>query len=103
MKIEFDENDYNYINKINEDLSNGENIPLFISQLGKRYSIEFEAVDIAKANAFVMEFMNPNNEKIQHLRDLGIDIKAIKYDQGRSRIEELKRYLTSMIEQLDQL
>lgn len=104
MKIEFDENDLSYIEKINEGLKAGEQIPLFIGEKGKRYYIEFICEDIAKANAFAMMFMNPNNEKILELRDkLGITVNCISYCSGDSKREELKNYLQRMLQELEQM
>lgn len=104
MKIEFDENDLNYIEKINEDLKAGEQIPLFIGTKGKRYYIEFTCEDIAKANAFAMMFMNPNAEKVQELKEkLGITVNCISYCSGDSKRGELKHYLQRMLQELEQI
>lgn len=104
MKIEFDESDLSYIEKINEDLKAGEQIPLFIGTVGNRYFIEFTCEDIAKANAFAMMFMNPNAEKVQELKDkLGITVNCISYCSGDSKREELKRYLQGMLRDLEQM
>lgn len=104
MKIEFDENDLNYIEKINEDLKAGEKIPLFVGTVGKRYFIEFTCEDIAKANAFAMMFMNPNIEKVKELKDkLGITVNCINYCSSDSKREELKRYLEKILYELEQM
>lgn len=104
MKIEFDENDLSYIEKINEDLKASEQIPLFIGTVGKRYFIEFTCEDIAKANAFAMMFMNPNTEKVQELKEkLGITVNCISYCSGDSKLEEFKRYLEKMLHELEQM
>ena len=92
MKIEFDESDLSYIEKINEVLRAGEQMPLFINTVGKRYFIEFTCEDIAKANALVMMFMNQNTEKVQELKDkFGITVNCISYCSGDSKREEFKR------------
>lgn len=104
MKIELDENDLSYINKINKDLENGEQIPLFVGEKGKRYFIEFTCEDIAKANAFIMMFMNPNAEKVQELKDkFGIKVECISYCTGDTKREELKRYLRKMLQELEDM
>lgn len=98
MKLEFDEHDYNYINGINEDLANGKNIPLFVNQVGNKYYLEFTCVDIAKANAFVSEFMRRGNN---HDEEFGIQITALSYCPRHEKIKELKETLLSFIEKLD--
>lgn len=104
MKIEFDENDLKYIEKINEDLKSGEQIPLLVGTVGKRYFIEFTCEDVAKANAFAMMFMDPNVEKIRELKErLGITVNCISYCSGDSKREELKRYLEKMLRELEQM
>ena len=104
MKIEFDENDLSYIEKINEDLKTGEQIPLFVGTVGKRYFLEFTCEDIAKANAFAMMFMNPNAEKLKELKEkLGITVNCISYYSGDTKREELKHYLQRMLQELEQM
>lgn len=104
MKIELDENDLSYIKKINKDLEDGEQIPLFISEKGRRYFIEFTCEDIAKANSFVMMLMNPNAEKIQELKDkFGIRIECISYHARDAKREELKRYLREVLQELERM
>lgn len=102
MRIEFDENDLRYIERINEGLKAGEQIPLFIGTVGKRYFIEFTCEDIAKANAFAMMLMHPSAEKVQELKEkLGITVNCISYCSGDSMKQELKKYLEKMIHELD--
>ena len=104
MKIEFDEKDLSFIEKINEDLKDRERIPLFIGEVGKRYYIEFTCEDIAKANAFSMMFMNPNTEKVQELKEkFGITVNCISYCSGDSKIGEFKHYLQRMLQELEQM
>lgn len=104
MKIELDEKDLKYIQNINEGLSNGENLPVFIPEKGKRYFIEFTCEDVAKANAFAMMFMNPNPEKVTELREIfGITVNCISYCNGDSKLSELKQYLQSFLQSLENI
>lgn len=55
MKILLENGDIGYINKVNQDLKDNKDIPLFINDVNKTYLLEFEALDIAKANNFVLK------------------------------------------------
>lgn len=102
MKIELEEEDLKYIQSINNDLSAGEDIPLFINEPQKRYFIEFTCEDVARANAFVMMFMNPNIGKVKELREkFGITVNAISYCRGDTKLNELKQYLQSFLQTLE--
>lgn len=102
MKFVIEENDKNYIDKVNQDLAENQDIPLFINNVGKSYTLEFESVDIAKANAFVLNMMSSDKEKVKEVEDLlGIKIKAISYDKGSSSLNTLKNYLRNFLDQLE--
>lgn len=104
MKIELDKKDFDYIEKINQDLLSGEQIPLFIGEKGKRYFIEFTCEDVAKANAFAMMLMNPNPEKATELKEkFGITVNCISYCNGDSKVNELKQYLQSFLQSLENI
>ena len=100
MKIELDEKDKRFINRINEDLNNKESIPLFVGQIDKDYFIKFTCKDVAKANAFVMAFMNNNNSDAL-LNDYGVEIKALNYCFGDNKITEIKNKVQEFINELD--
>lgn len=100
MKIEFDDKDLEYIDKLNEDLRNGEDIPLFVHSRDKKYNIEFTCYDIAKANMFLSYIMNPRNT-IELREYLGINITGIKYDIKDDALMNLRDYLQKMINDID--
>lgn len=102
MKIELDKKDINFINRINEDLSNGENVPIYINNIGKDYYLNFKCLDIAKANAFIMYFMHPNNTK-EIEEKFGIQINSINYCDGDNKLSELKSYLREFLNKLDNI
>lgn len=100
MKIELDNKDINYINCINEDLSKGESIPLFIYNKDTKYNLEFTCNDIAKANAFVMYFMDSIN-KVELQEKLGITVTSIKYDRNYDALMKVRDFLQNMIDNID--
>lgn len=102
MKVELEDKDLSYINRINADLNNGENIPLFINQVGKEYYIKFVCNDIAKANNFIMDLiMNPDNKENEE--KFGVQFISLNYYHGDDKISTLKSKLQSFIDELDRL
>ncbi len=102
MKIQFDKKDINYINNINDNLKNGEDIPLFINEVGRKYYLEFTCTDIALANCFIMNLFDPNlNKKLKE--NFGLELEMLRYHNGDSKIEELKEKLQLFINELDNL
>lgn len=100
MKIEFDEDDKNYIDRINKDLEIGADVPLFINQVGKTYYINFTCTDIAKANAFIMEFLRPSNNIMEKF---GIRVNSLNYCEGDNKVYQLKEFLQNFLNQLDEI
>ena len=99
MKIEFDEKDREYIDRINKDLEAGEDIPLFINQVGNTYYINFTCTDVAKANAFVMEFLRPRG----NMEEFGIHVNSLNFCEGDNKVYQLKEYLQNFLNQLDEI
>ena len=102
MKFVLEERDTNYIDKINKDIQYGECPPLFVNQIGKRYYIEFECTDIAKANNFVFDMMNSRNEE-QLEEVLGIRVNCINYCNGDTKLNELKETLKDFLYKLENM
>ena len=100
MKFVLEEKDESFIEKLIRDLSEGEDIPLFVNGDVKTYSLEFGCTDIAKANMFVFNMMSRNNEEIEDT--LGIRVKSLNY-HGDRKVNELKEMLKSFLEQLENM
>lgn len=100
MKIELEGNELDYIDKINKDLSTGNCPPLFVNQIGKEYYINFTCLDLAKANNFIMELLRPANI---YDNITGIHVNSINYCHGDNKITELKSYLKSFLDQLENI
>lgn len=106
MKFVLEEHDQRTIDNINKDIrEKDENRLLFIDHIGSKYYIEFECVDVAKANVFAYTMMNPSIEKHKEIKEtLGIDITAISYTSPRDReIENLKHDLKELLFKLEQM
>ena len=102
MQFILEENDIKYIERINQDIDNIKDLPLYLNQYNRKYCIEFECTDIAKANSFVVDLMNPRNEEKLN-ENLGIRICSIRYDNNRSILDNLKTELRTLLEKLDQM
>lgn len=61
MKIQFEETDRNYIDKVNEAIASGENIPILFKDIGSEISLDITINDIAKANNFILSIMRSAN------------------------------------------
>lgn len=105
MKFILEERDKILIDNINKDLEENKDIPLFVNKKGGKYYLEFECDDIAKANAFVMYMMAPNEEIHENIREnFGIDITAFSYSNPKDReIENLKNMLRETLDKLEKL
>lgn len=99
MKIEYDESELRSIAKVNDALTNGEDVPLFINELNKEYYLKFKVVDLGKANHFLCQCIAPNAEMAQYMTDsLGIDIRSIDYvNPANSKVNEIVQVLESTI------
>lgn len=104
MKFILEDKDVALINDINKDIEGEQEMPLFINQENRRYYIEFECTDIAKANAFVINMISRNPNTIKEIKDtLGIKVTNLNYCHGDSKLEELKNLLKNMLEQLEHM
>lgn len=103
MKFILEEHDLRNIDNINKDIQDGQDPPLFVSYTpGKRYYLEFETTDIAKANTFVVNMMNSNNAKyIEEI--LGINIKCIAYSGPDRKIDSIKEFLRNALNELERM
>ena len=103
MKFILEEHDQRNIDNINKDIQDGQDPPLFVSGApGKRYYLEFETTDIAKANIFVVNMMNSNNaEYIEET--LGINIKCIAYSGPDRKIDSIKEFLRNALNELERM
>lgn len=104
MKIDIDENDKRYVNEINECLAAGEDIPLFISEKGRKYYFEFTCEDVGKANLFAVMLMNPSPEKVKELNEnFGITVNAISYKDPAPNVHKIKELLQLLSQELDSI
>lgn len=100
MKILLEERDINYINRVNEDLANGELPPLFMNEVGKDYYINLTCLDIAKANSFILDLCAP--AKVEEMEEkFGIRFNSINYCHGDNKLIELKDYLQRFLDDLN--
>ena len=103
MKFILEDHDLRNIDNINKDLQDGLQPPLFVSgEPGKKYYLEFETTDIAKANTFVANMMNSHNAKYIE-ETLGIDIKCIAYSGPDRKIDSLKEFLRNALNELERM
>ena len=103
MKFILEDHDLRNIDNINKDLQDGLQPPLFVSgEPGKKYYLEFEITDIAKANTFVANMMNRHNAKYID-ETLGIDIKCIAYSGPDRKIDSLKEFLRNALNELERM
>lgn len=100
MKFVLEEGDERFINNINRAIEEGEMPPLFVPRKDTRYYIEFECIDIAKANVFTYALMH-NDKSLKE--QLGIDVRCIAYSGPDRKIDKLKKLLEDVIKQLDDL
>lgn len=102
MKIEFEEKDIKRIDGINEDIANNQSPILFVNEVGKNYYINFECVDIAKANNFIWMLMTENKDIKKEIEDkFGIKINSINYCEGDNKLHTLKAYLKRFLDELE--
>lgn len=103
MKIILEDKDTKYIDLVNKDLENGEEIPLFCGEK-HNYSVSFDVLDIAKANAFVAGIvMTQDTEKIKEIEELiGIRFTFLNFVEGH-KIKALKEMLQNFLFEIDRL
>ncbi len=104
MKFILEDRDQRNIDNINKDLQGGINdCPLFVSgEPGKKYYLEFEVTDIAKANTFVANMLLTSKSK--EVRDtLGIDIKCLAYSGPDRKIDGIKEFLRNALNELERM
>ena len=101
MKIEFNENDLDYMERINADIRNGtRNVPLFMNE-GDTYYINFTCKDVAKAHTFIIDLIQSLNNGLSE--SVGIEVNSVNLCEGDTKISELKDLLKSFMERLDTL
>lgn len=100
MKVDIEQGDIDYINKVNADLNKGGNVPLFINTKGKEYYIKFVCDDVAKANNFVMGLIMRQDNK-ENEEKLGVHFLSLNYCHGDDKIERLKSKLQGFINELE--
>lgn len=106
MQIILEEQDIQFIEKINKDLEEATEATwpaLFINQK-KNYSISFDVVDIAKANNFIYEIvMNPLSKRFQEIENkLGVRFTSVNYSEGDAKLNELKQHLKDFLIKLEE-
>lgn len=104
MQIILEEQDMQFIEKINKDLEEATYPGLFINQK-KNYSISFDVVDIAKANNFIYEIvMNPLSKHVQEIENkLGVRFTSVNYSNGDAKLNELKQHLKDFLIKLEEI
>lgn len=98
MKIEFDENDKSYIDKVNDNLSSGNfnDMALISYQKGNRIYIECEVTDVAKANAFFLDAISPRSNEI--FKPVGVEIKHIRFNEDTNNLKKLRNEIQQVID-----
>jgi hypothetical protein len=104
MKVILDEKDLSFIDKVNEDIKDGLNAPLFINRNDDFvYTFEFTCTDIAKANLFAY-MMIGNSEEVKEFQEtFGINVTCLNYSKGDSKLRELKLHLKNFLDELDRI
>lgn len=101
MKIIFEDGEKEYIQRINANLNTDNPVPVFCGEK-RSYSISFDVVDIAKANAFISFLMSPTEEKQKEIEQMiGINIKSVNYQSGDLKLANLKSMLRKFLEELE--
>lgn len=101
MRIILEDNDKNYIEKINQGLNTDNPVPVFCGEK-KEYLISFEVMDIAKASSFVAHLMS--SQKTKEVEDiLGLRVTSINYSIGDVKLRELKYKLERFLEELNDI
>lgn len=102
MKIILEDEDKKYINRVNADLKTGNDVPLFLPRKGS-YSVSFDVTDIAKANNFLLEVvMIQSSERTKEIEEkFGVKFTSVNYFSGDEKLNELKEYIRSFMEGLD--
>ncbi len=101
MKIILEDSEKDYIKRINDGLSIENPLAVLCGEK-KGYSISFDVVDIAKANAFIAYLMSPKKTKeIENI--LGIRVASVNYATGDVKLNELKHCLKKFLVELDNI
>lgn len=103
MRIELEDLDKKYIERLRNDIEAGETIPGLFSK-GK-YSISFDIIDEAKANCFLsnMVFQSMHNKRIDIEDMFGIHFTSVNFTDTNPTIDNLKEYLKQILEDLDNM
>lgn len=103
MKIELEDHDKEYIERLRNDIEAGEAIPGIF--LKGRYSISFDIIDEAKANCFlhnmIFQTMYDKRNDIEDL--LGVKFTSVNFTNTDPAITNLKEYLKQVLEYLDNM
>lgn len=98
MKVVMDLQDKDYIERVNHILQSGEDLPLLLNEKNKKYYLEFECDDLAKANAFIYNLVFQIKE---HRQDTGITATVLNYSL-MSR-QEITNILQDAMRKIDKL
>ena len=101
MKIEYDDNDKDYMEKVNESINgNGKYVPIIINS-NSFYYIKFKANDYAKANNFILSLLG-NSDVSNHMKDMfGIEIDSVYLSNPDSKKNEIAEYLRKVANELE--
>lgn len=102
MRFECDEKDNRYIENVNKDIADGQEISAFVNNVGGEYFINFTCTDVAKANNFILNLLSPSKQDYIE-ETLGIKVNSLNYCHGDHKIQTLKQYLQSFMEALDRI
>lgn len=103
MRIELEDNDKEYIERLRDDIEAGENIPGLFTK-GK-YSVSFDIIDEAKANLFLysMVFKTKQNKILDIEGLFGIRFTSVNFSDTDPTINNLKEYLKQVLDDLDNM
>ena len=103
MRIELEDNDKEYIERLRDDIEAGEAMPGIFNK-GK-YSISFDIIDEAKANCFlynmIFQTMYDKRNDIEDL--LGVKFTSVNFTNTDPTINNLKEYLKQVLDDLDNM
>lgn len=103
MRIELEDCDKEYIERLRNDIEAGEAIPGLFTK--GRYSVSFDIIDEAKANLFLynMVFKTKQNERLGVEELFGIRFTSVNLANIDPAINNLKEYLKQVLENLDNM
>ena len=103
MEIKFNDQDRRYAEAINEAIEKGEECPVHLSDGKGTYYLKIECTDIGKANAFIMNFMQPNEDRVKKLEEqTGIRILSANYSIF-SKLKEISKDAVQQFVEYDNL